>query len=608
MLDSEITNPTDNPQFQDVLDARLSRRSVLGGGVAAAAFSFFGTGIAGAARPSSAPGGGASAANRELLAFRPVPLGFGDEIVVPKGYTATAFLPWGTPILPGAGSGTFPTDAEDQEKRIGLGHDGMWFFPTGKHGERGLLCINHEYGTDPHITNGTGIQSGTPEMVAISQAVHGISVVEIERVRNEWRVVMGPKNRRVTGTKGAAVFTGPAAGSALLENPADNEAAGTLNNCGNGKTPWGTYLTCEENFNGYFGTEKPLGARTESEERYGLTATGFGYRWHLHDQRFDLRDPAHVNEANRYGWIVEIDPMAPSSPIQKHTALGRFKHENVELVEAPDGRVVAYMGDDQADDYVYRYVSARPWRHMRSAGVSPLSDGTLSVARFDADGTGRWLPLELDPVNAARTDDGNAPFADMAELVVNVRLAADALGATKMDRPEWVAANPVNGDVYFTCTNNTGRTSADAANPRTQNRWGHIIKFVDPSHTASRFDWDIFLLAGPAGSGATIDPEDAFGSPDGLWIDESGRMYIQTDGAQPEGANDQMLVADPRNGEIRRFLTGVPGCEVTGITPAGKDDLFVNIQHPGNGDPGTSSFPDGGGSVPRDCTVVITRG
>ncbi len=363
-------------------------------------------------------------------------------------------------------------------------------------------------------------------------------------------------------------LSGPAAGDARLMTSADptgRRVLGTINNCAMGYTPWGTYLACEENFNGYF---RKLGAPTPLEQRYGINASGAGYLWHTTDLRF-LAD-GEPNEANRFGWVVEIDPFDPNSTPVKRTALGRLKHEGAWVQEARDGRVVVYTGDDQANEYIYRYVSRLPWRLARRLGISPLNDGVLYVAKFNADGTGVWLPLT--PSNPALTG------WSLADILINTRGAADLAGATKMDRPEWIDTFPDSLTAIATLTNNSSRTAAtvDAANPRAPNTYGHIIQwkyrrdFSEPT-----FYWDIFALGGdPANPahGSTIIG-DKFGSPDGLYVAPSGRLWIQTDvsgstinsGAYAGFGNNQMLCADPRTRETRRFLVGPNICEITGV-------------------------------------------
>jgi secreted PhoX family phosphatase len=411
------------------------------------------------------------------------------------------------------------------------------------------------------------------------------------------------------------VLAGPAAGHPLLQTAADptgTQALGTLNNCANGATPWAAYLTCEENFNGYFENWGP-GEVTEAQQAlfdsYGITEEGFGYRWAATDERF--RADLHPNEPNRHGWVVEVNPWVPGSVPVKRTALGRIKHEGAAHTVNSEGRVVVYMGDDERFEYVYKFVSAGPWRELLDAGTSPLDEGTLYVARFDEDGRGAWLPLVWGegPLTAANG------FADQGEVLVRTRDAADAVGATPMDRPEWAAVAPWK-DVFMTFTNNTRREEPDAANPRADNADGHILRWAEDGRdaAATSFSWDVFLLAGAgegSGDGSTVPADAAFGSPDGLWVDGDGRVWIQTDGSQPISCNNQMLVADPWTSEVKRFLVGPAGCEVTGVTATpDQTTLFVNIQHPGeDAEPGRptaqSSWPDGDPSGrPRSATLA----
>ena len=396
-------------------------------------------------------------------------------------------------------------------------------------------------------------------------------------------------------------YSGPAAGHPLLQTPAGNIPLGTVNNCSSGATPWGTYLTCEENFNGYFGAtnNEQTWAPTETQQRYGFSSGGFGYGWEHFDARFDLSNPDYQNEENRFGWVVEIDPFDPTKTPVKRTALGRVKHEGATTVIGQDGRAVVYMGDDQRFDYIYKFVSAGHFRSMLDSGVSPLDEGVLYVARFNEDGSGDWLPLTLDNADLA------ARFADMGELLVNTRIAADIVGATPMDRPEWITVAP-NGDVYCTLTNNSQRTEANAANPLAPNADGHIIRWHDSDyHTGTTFQWDIFLIAE-----TTHGTEESFSDPDGIWADPDGRIFIQTDGGQKDGLNNQLLVADSETGKLSRLLTGVTGDEITGIaTTPDRKTMFVNTQHPGNGNPELTNFPAevDGVTIPRDCTIVITK-
>lgn len=586
-VDNVPSNPNPTNTFAEIAASRIRRRDFIGGSMATFAATFVGVPVAMAKPDKSGP---------PLIGFETIGLHHGDFVALSADYDHSVLIPWGTPIRSDAADEFEwpPPSAADQEARIGIGHDGMWFFAESN--DSGWLAINHEFGRTSHVL-GKGF-SETAEDTAIMQAAHGNSVVKIAKgAGGQWHVVDDPANRRITVNSPVA-FSGPVAGSALLANGADNMAQGTLNNCANGYTPWGTYLTCEENFNGYFGSTDESWGPTPEQDRYGLNHTGFGYNWHPHDPRFDLADPDYANECNRFGWIVEYDPRDPNAAPVKRTALGRAKHEGVAIAVGRGRRIVAYMGDDQRFDYIYKFVSAKNHVALRAQGKSPLDHGTLYAARFDEDGTGEWLELSLNnPAIAAH-------FDSMDQVLTFARVSADLAGATPMDRPEWTTVAP-DGAVYCTLTNNSRRTEPNAANPLVPNPDGHIIRWYDSdNHVGTAFTWDIFVFA--ADTHAT---DHGFGSADGLWADPYGRLFIQTDGAQPDGANDQMLVADPATGEIRRLLSGVPGCEITGIavTPDQRT-MFVNLQHPGNGDPNRSRWPDYSDTMPpRDATVAIWR-
>lgn len=615
MHDHRSSNKSGNRSFEDVLRVRLSRRNVLVRGTALSATGFLAA-LAGhklfEADAATAQGGrGKVFAQRRgsnLINFNVLPASqaTGPVPSISSDYRFDVLIPWGTPLQPGGPEyngdpNTRPTAAQ-QAEQIGIGHDGMWFFAMGN--DRGILAINHEFGRNSHVLGKDSPES--LEDVRLSQHAHGVAVIELRKINGKWQLVGSDKNRRIHVNTPVS-FSGPAANSNLLRTPAGNAPQGTVNNCANGKTPWGTYLTCEENFNGYFGAKNPW-TPTPAQTRYGFSLQS-RYDWHLFDDRFDLSNSQYTNEENRFGWVVEIDPMNPDQPPVKRTALGRFKHENAELVVGRGGRAVVYMGDDQRFDYIYKFVSDNNWRSMVARGISPLDQGKLYVAKFNDNGTGEWLELNIN--NPAL----KGKFADQAEVLTYARLAADALGATPMDRPEWIAAAP-SGEVYCTLTNNSergnpGKPGPDAANPLAPNPSGHIIRWRDSdNNVGTTFTWDIFVLAKDTHS----DPDSAFASPDGLWADPDGRLFIETDGRQPEvngvQLNDQMLVADPSTGEIRRIFAGVTSCEVTGvaITPD-RRTMFINIQHPGNGDPSLTNFPaqQGSGKIPRDATVVITR-
>ena len=613
-VDEDVpTNRSGNRPLGDILQAEVSRRNALKGGVAGAA----GFIAAGAVTTAAAAQSDAIVGN-----FDAIPTDSNDDISLPDGYTSQPLVPWGDPIVPGGPA--FAQDAsntaEEQAEQLGMGHDGIKFFPIDGSSTRGLLAINHEYTVGAQLFP-DGTDNWSEAKTLKEQAAHGVSVVEVEMdASGSWSTVDSANARRLHVNSPLA-FVGPAAGHRLLQTEADPEGmnpVGLLNQCGNGYTPWDTYLTTEENFNGYFWEETEGAAEGITEEqaainaRYGVGRQGFGYQWATTDDRF--RADLTPQEPNRFGWMVEIDPFDGTSTPVKHTAMGRFKHEGAAFATAANGAAVVYMGDDQRFDYLYKFVGAKDWASEAAAGNSPLAEGTLYVARFDEGGVGEWLPL----IHGENGLDEAAGFGDQGEVLIKARMAADVLGATPMDRPEWTAVHPRTGEAYVTCTNNTRREEPNAANPRVENAFGHIIKWTeaggDPANTD--FSWDFFLIAGAGdgSDGSTVDAEDMLGSPDGLWVDDNERMWIQTDGGQPDGSNNQMLLADPNTGEMKRFLVGPVDCEVTGVTstPDGTT-VFINIQHPGDSGGAdnpteTSTWPDGpGAGRPRPATVAIRR-
>ena len=625
------TNHSANEHFQAVVNRAVSRRGFLiKTGTSAATVAFLSSGL-------SACATGDAPAQGPLLGFSAVASYTEDGLSIAPGYTATPFVPWGTPLFSsGAGStwsGNGSEDAAAQLRQVGDNHDGIHFFPIdGKANDEGVLVMNHEYST----TNGgnytflfgaTPAPANTPDRVNKAINAWGCSVIHIKRTAGQWAVVLDSTyNRRITSAT-PMLLTGPAAGHAKLQTSADPTGTvvlGTINNCGNGYTPWGTYLTCEENWNNNFGTtvDPSVDGRTDSQKRYGLSAGATGYGWEVVHSRFDYKK--EPNESNRFGWIVEIDPFDPTSTPKKRTALGRIKHENAAYAIAADGRVVVYTGDDQVNDYIYKFVSNGKYIAGNLLNNRNLLDsGTLYVAKFndgaatgDFMGTGEWLPLTT-------RNPALSGFASLADILIDTRLAADALGATKMDRPEWVTVHPQTNEVYVTLTNNSGRTTTDDANPRTANRYGQIIRWREAGKDAAAltFEWDLFVLAGNPtiaqanalnNGSANVNANNTFNSPDGLGFDASGRLWIQTDGNYSNvgnfanQGNNQMLAADPITKEIRRFFVGPKECEVTGLTfTPDQKTMFVNVQHPGEG--GNSHWPDGGTALPRSATVIITK-
>ena len=669
----ETINPSENESIREVLARYNGRRNFLKGTLAAGVLSGMGgfstSAMAYTPSPSPADGIGFTGVGPN----RPTnPGGFIDAITVASGYTAKVLIGWGDAIgRPGPFMNTHwdaaqPITEAAQMQLFGQHNDGMHFFPfpargvSGVSSDRGLICVNHEY-VDPglHVNSAAyATHPLTAADVAAQVAAHGVSVFEVRKMGGDMKVQRPSAfARRVTGKTPCRV-SGPAAGNALLKTAADptgTQVLGTLNNCAHGYTPWGTYLTCEENFNGYFGTTAARLAAaplTALERRYGVNGGGFGYRWHEQDPRFDIR--SNPNEPNRFGWVVEIDPWNPNSTPIKRTALGRFKHEGAWSVVGTDNSVAVYLGDDERNDYMYKFVCAGKYNPTnRAANRDLLDTGTLFVAKFNADGSGSWLPL-LWGQGGLTAANG---FADQAEVLIKARQAADRLGATMMDRPEWVAVHPTTREVYLTLTNNnrrgttpassnnadgsttaaSARPAVDATNPRIDNRYGHILRWNEAAGdvAATSFAWDIFVECGDKAT--TLSPAaryvgnvngDDLGAPDGLWFDKDGRLWIQTD-QQGDGTGDwaniggnMMSCADPATRKITRFMTSPRNCEVTGVvtTPDGKT-MFVGIQHPGEDwAPGAftsrSTWPDSGVNgvttqavavKPRSSVVVITK-
>ena len=609
----------DDSDFTQIVNTLLSRRQLLGAAGAGMGLFLGGQGLAQAATPATQAG--------PRIGFTPIAANSLDTITVPAGYQWRVLASWGDVILPGGTAFDQATrgTATSQSLSIGDNNDGMSFFSLGA--DHGVIAVNNEYANYEYLfTNG---RCSSIEDTRKAQAAHGVSVFEVRRIGGVWKMQPQARlNRRITANTEMRL-SGPAAGSAWLKTQADptgTVALGTFNNCANGRTPWGTYLTCEENFNGYFGSAESL-TDTAAFKRYGISAKGAGYNWHTFDGRFDLAK--NPNEPNRFGWVVEIDPMDPTSTPIKRTALGRVKHENAEVVVNVDGHVVVYMGDDEKGEHIYKFVSAKKFDAKNpKANRDLLDEGTLYVARFaavdgKAEGEGEWLELTHGK-NGLTAESG---FKDQADVLVHTRLAATVVGATTMDRPEWIAAHPTQAQVYVTLTNNSDRgvkpnQAVNGPNPRAKNVYGQIVRWTPKGndHTAHTFTWDIFALAGNpalhkdayAGS-ANITPENMFNSPDGLAFDRDGRLWIQTDGDYSNAkdfagmGNNQMLCANPVTGEIKRFLVGPVACELTGIafTPDQKT-MFVGIQHPGE-KLAPSHFPQGGDAVPRSSIIAISR-
>jgi len=645
--DNVPLSPAGRDAIGDIILRRYSRREVMRGTLGTtAALSLFGPALL-ASRASGAEG------VQDRFGFAVVEAGVDETHHVAEGYRAEVLLRWGDPLFPDSPPfDPLKQSAAAQLKQFGYNNDYIAFFPLDADGARGLLCVNHEYTNEEVMFPGIVRQDlicfpdMTAELVDIEMAAHGVSVVEIRREGEDWRVVLdSPYNRRISPTNTVISVDGPAAGHERMKTSADPSGmriVGTLNNCAGGVTPWGTYLTAEENFHGYFwsdlcaaGGKAPTGlggAQAKSYERYGVP--GLWQAWGKFVDRFNVdKEP---NEPNRFGWIVEIDPFDANSVPVKHTALGRFRHEGAECLINKDGRIVVYCGDDARFDYVYRYVSDGSYNPDDRAGNRKLlSAGTLSVARFDADGSVTWLPLIFG--RPWLTPDFG--FKSQADVVIDARIAADLLGATRMDRPEDVQPNPVNGRVYVILTNNKDRAAGeeDAANPRAQNIFGHIIEMIPPDgdHAATEFRWEVLVQCGDpsvAEVGALWNPETSdsgwFACPDNAAVDGEGRLWISTDQGEPwPSRRADGLYALETEGARRRtaklFFRAPVGAELCGpcFTPD-QETLFLAVQHPATdgtdrykgferastfADPATR-WPDFDPDMPpRPSVLVITK-
>ncbi|UVM72101.1 PhoX family protein [Pseudomonas alvandae] len=608
----------------------LSRRRFIGAGALCGAAMFLGGNLLSRSVMAAA----VSEGNKRMLGFDGIAAATTDTITLPPGYKASVLISWGQPLQKNApafdpsGNGT----ARAQEVQFGDNNDGMSLFPMPGDENRALMAINNEY-TNYRYLFPHGGQPQSAEEVHKAQACEGVSVIEIERRRGQWQFVQDSRyNRRIHGNTPIRL-SGPAAGHDWVKTSADKsgkKVLGTFQNCANGMTPWGTYLTCEENFTDCFGSSKADLKFDDAQKRYGATVTSREINWHPHDPRFDLAK--NPNELNRHGWVVEIDPFDPKSTPVKRTALGRFKHENAALAQTHDGRAVVYMGDDERGEFIYKFVSRDRIDHRNAKANRDLLDhGTLYVARFDAGdgnpdhpkGKGQWIELS----HGKNGLDASKGFNGQAEVLIHARLAGSAVGATRMDRPEWIVVSPKDGQVYCTLTNNAKRGEdgqpVDGPNPRAKNVYGQILRWRTDrdDHASNTFEWDLFVVAGnptvhagtPKAGSSNVTAQNMFNSPDGLGFDKAGRLWILTDGDSSNAGdfagmgNNQMLCADPESGEIRRFMVGPVGCEVTGISFApDQKALFVGIQHPGEN--GGSTFPEHlPNGKPRSSVMVITR-
>ena len=624
-----VVNPSREPGIAEIIEARMSRRTALKGLAAAGAIGLFGC-----ATPASR-----RAAGDAPLTFTESGRFLDETHHAAPGHDVQVLIRWGDPVFragpqfkPGAQT------AAEQEVQFGMDNDFIAFMPLprgSRSSSRGLLCVNHERNTPhlswPGMTATDYTKKMTREQCDVEMASQGHTIIEIARSGGAWRLVDDSRyNRRITARSAAIRVAGPAAGHPRLRTKSDPEGTtiiGTLNNCAGGVTPWGTVLTGEENLQNYFTGDPAKGHEAAAWKRYGINGRGRNI-WGRYFDRFNLdREP---NEPNRFGWIVEIDPYEPKSTPAKRTALGRCRHEGATTAVSHDGRVAVYTGDDERMEYIYKFVTHGRYDPDRPAANRDLLDeGTLYVARFEAIGKMRWLPLvfgqgPLTPANG---------FASQGDVVIEARRAADLVGATPMDRPEDVEANPLTGRVYAVMTFNERRAAkqADAANPRGPNNFGHIIEIVPPNvngkpdHTAVECTWDFFLLGGdpanPAHGARYHGPVTANGwlaAPDNVAFDPHGRIWIVTDGQDDwAGFADSVYAAEtsgPRRGITRNFFSAPRGAEICGpeFTPDGKT-LFLAIQHPAEEkestyDKPSTRWPDfKDGMPPRPAVVAVTK-
>jgi hypothetical protein len=640
------TNASANPTMGEIIAQRLSRRDIMRGALAvtAANAAIVPLALETARAQTATPASATQANTTPSFNFKEIAAGSDENHYVAEGYDADILIRWGDPVEKGAPA--FDPQKQtpaSQAKQFGYNNDYLGYIPLDGKSDHGLLVVNHEYTNEelmfPVLPGRQDLRNVrfanmTKDLADIEIMAHGGSVLEIRKVAGKWQVVADSKYaRRITGETEMTI-TGPAAGHERLKTNADptgTKVKGMLNNCAGGRTPWGTWLSSEENINGYFwGALADDHPEARNYKRMGIP--GQWYNWGAYHDRFDVvKEP---REANRFGWVVEIDPMDPTSTPKKRTAMGRFKHEGAAGITNKDGRYVVYQGDDERFDYVYKFVTeGRVDPANRAANMDLLDKGTLYVAKYGADGTGEWMPLihGQGPLTAANG------FASQADVLIETRRAADLLGATKMDRPEDVEADPKTNKVYVMLTNNSRRTAqqVDAVNPRADNRFGHILEMLPPDgdHAATTFKWEILVRCGDpsvAAVGATFHPNTTkdgwFGMPDNCAVDAMGRLWIATDGNAPSktGRADGIWAIEtegPARATSKLFYRVPNGAEMCGpeFTPD-METFFVAVQHPGEPDEDdpnakpanfgqmSTRWPDFKPDLPaRPSIVAITR-
>lgn len=647
----EAPNASENPYFGDVVASVMSRRAVLRAGTVLTATSVatiaLGQSPVAAATRSAVPTvEGTGAGSARGLDFSPVGPNTLDEVVIPEGFDQNVVIRWGDQLF--GNSPEFDINQQTgaaQRRQFGYNNDFLGLLPLRR--DTHVMMVNHEYTDEILMFPGYDEDNPTREQVEVAWAAHGLTVVTVKesQTTGALKPVIGHSlNRRFhTGTE--FELTGPAARSSSVKttaDPAGKTVLGTLNNCSGGLTPWGTWLTGEENFNQYFANASTVTDSVQAArlKRYGISGTASTRQWEKFDDRFDLaKEP---NEANRFGFIVEIDPYDPTSTPKKRTALGRFKHEAAQPRITKDGRVAVYMGDDERFDYFYKFVSddrvaKGNKRSAQKHNATLLDKGTLYVARFTGDsptadidgtgtlpgdgafdGSGEWIKL-------VQGNKSFVPGMTAEEVLLFTRQAGDKVGATKMDRPEDVEPSPRTGTVFVALTNNTDRgvpgkaAGPDEANPRSRNKHGHVLELVERRNDsgATSFAWRIFLLCGDPDDASTYfggfdkDQVSPISCPDNLAFDPDGNLWISTDGNQL-GSHDGLFgvaVEGRFRGQVKQFLTVPNGAETCGPW-IDRDRVMVCVQHPGEIDGATaenpaSHWPDGSGSVPRPSVVAV---
>jgi uncharacterized protein len=623
-----------SPSFPEVLEARLTRRDILKTAAATGATIALGAGFVGSVFESKAVAKGSISS----LEFTELQRVYDQTHHIAPGYRADVLIRWGDKLFADAPDfDASKQSVESQSRQFGYDNDYIGYLPLPKgsnSSDHGLLCVNNEY-PNPHVMF-PGLVVSDPdagkkmskEHVDVCLASMGLSIVEVRKTDGKWAPVENsPYNRRITGFTEMAI-SGPAAGHALMKtksDPSGTKSIGTGANCSGGITLWGTILSCEEFNYTHFGGDPAKTEHAAQFARDGMMNEDY-YGFARYYDQYNVEKERQ--EFHRWQWVVEIDPFDTASMPIKRTALGRMGHEGANLVVNKDGRVTIYMGDDDYFEYIYRFVSKGTFTPGDAqANRKLLDEGVLSVAKFEADGALKWLPL----VHGQGPLTAQNGFADQGEVLIRTRKAGDAVGATPMDRPEDIERNPISGRIYVALTKNSKRAAENVnpVNTRPANDYGHIVELIPPGegadadHSADSYRWDILVLCGDPSKqehGAKFHPETSsngwFVTPDNLGFDPKGRLWVGTDGQNDFNLADGLFGVDttgPARGLPKAFFCAPSGAEVTGpaFTPDGKT-LFLSVQHPAENSETieklTTRWPDFNEAIPpRPSVVAITR-